>query len=216
MTKHKKFAKKNSSPNTPSKKSMPQRIKKLSKRAKIIILALLVLVLVGAITAGTMYLIAEENRTETIEVAETEPVPFTEQFIEDDNLAKGTTQVRQEGVDGVKTKTYEVTKWVHKDQSEISRELVKEKITTEPKPKITANGTYVAPVTPVYQAPAQTPSNSSGSSSQIDWASLVEQCKQRNKDRYFAQNPTIGNYTYNRTVGPTVASACSRDPSFNL
>jgi uncharacterized protein YabE (DUF348 family) len=88
--------------------------------------------------------IAEENRTETVQITETEELPFEEQTIDDATLAKGATQIKQEGETGIKTKTYKVTKWVHKDQSEIERVLISEEITKEPVAKITAVGTRAA------------------------------------------------------------------------
>jgi hypothetical protein len=74
--------------------------------------------------------------------ATTTPIAFTKETVEDGNLAKGTTQLRRAGVDGVKTSTFTVTLT---DGTETKRELAKEEVTTAPISEVTAIGTYVAP-----------------------------------------------------------------------
>lgn len=81
---------------------------------------------------------ADEEYTET--ETETERVPFETRYVEDSNLEYGTTRVRDEGSDGVKTLTYEVR---YKGDTEISREFIKEEITKEPQPKVIAKGTKI-------------------------------------------------------------------------
>lgn len=85
-----------------------------------------------------------------------EPVPFTEEKQDDANLPSGATEVRREGVNGVKTLTYHVT---FKGNVEISRTLVKEEITTPPVSRMVAVGTRT------YQPPAPSYSGSSNNGS---------------------------------------------------
>jgi len=146
------------------KKKIKKSNKKISKRMIITLVVLLLVIIGGAITGVVLY-INEQNRTETVEVVETESIPFKKKTVKDSNLAKGTTKVKQKGVNGVKTKTYKVTRWVHKDQSEIGRVLIKEEVTKKPKSKITAKGTYVAPTYYQPQQTTTTKKNSSSSSS---------------------------------------------------
>lgn len=76
------------------------------------------------------------------QVLETATIPFTTATKDDNTLATGQTQVAQEGSDGVKTYTYQVT---YTDGVETERVLVSETVTTPPVEKIIHNGTYVAP-----------------------------------------------------------------------
>jgi hypothetical protein len=119
-------------------------------------------VLLGAAAVGTAGYISAPlvpkptaptvNATQTSEVKEPvittktesteEPVAFEKQTIEDGNLAKGKTELRQAGVSGVKTSTFTVTLT---DGAETKRELAKEEVTTAPINEVTAIGTYVAP-----------------------------------------------------------------------
>lgn len=78
----------------------------------------------------------------TKEVTETEPVSFERRTENNSSLENGKTQIKQIGVDGVKTKIYKVT---YTDGRETNKELVSEKITSEPVDEITYVGTYVAP-----------------------------------------------------------------------
>ena len=80
---------------------------------------------------------------------ETQPIAFSQQTVEDGNVAKGVTQVRTAGVDGVKTIIYTVTL---SDGVEMGR-VASEAVTVEPIAAVTAVGTYVAP------APAQASSS---------------------------------------------------------
>ena len=79
-------------------------------------------------------------RTEDVVV--TEKIPYTTTTKDDNTIAKGTTKVLVDGVDGERTKTYKVT---YEDDKEISRELVSSVVTRGPVNKVVANGTYVAP-----------------------------------------------------------------------
>lgn len=87
-----------------------------------------------------------EAKTET----KTEPIAFTTSTVNDNTLAKGTTQVRTVGVNGVLTHTYKVT---YTDGVETSRSAPVDTVTTPAVNAVTAIGTYVAP------APAPAPTN---------------------------------------------------------
>lgn len=83
-------------------------------------------------------------------VTETEAVAFAKTTVDDGALAKGKTQLRIAGVNGVKTKTYQLTL---EDGKEKDKKLVKEEVTTQPVTEVTAVGTYVY----VAPAPVSTP-----------------------------------------------------------
>lgn len=93
-----------------------------------------------------------QPKVEVKQVVEKQAVPFETQTTEDGNLAKGQTQVRQEGVNGIKELTYQVT---YTNDIETSRSGPTENITLQPVNKIVANGTYVAP--PPQVDPPMTP-----------------------------------------------------------
>jgi hypothetical protein len=73
---------------------------------------------------------------------QTKAVAFTTQTVADAVLPTGQQAVKQEGKEGVETLTYEVT---YSDGKEVARKLASDTVTTQPVPKIVANGTYVAP-----------------------------------------------------------------------
>jgi hypothetical protein len=75
---------------------------------------------------------------------ETQSITFQKKTIEDGAMAKGTTSVRVNGVEGLKTLTHTITL---SDGKEIDRKT-KEAVTSEPVDEVTAIGTYVKP-TPV-------------------------------------------------------------------
>lgn len=87
----------------------------------------------------------------TLEV--TESVSFAEERIQDSNLEKGQSQVRQEGANGIKTFVYKVQL---KDGVEVTRTLEKEFVFMSPAPKIIAEGTKEPPPPPP-PPPAPTP-----------------------------------------------------------
>ncbi len=88
-----------------------------------------------------------EVKTQT----ETQKIPFTKTTINDANLNQGFTQLRTAGVDGLSTKTYEVT---YEDGKQKSKSLVSDVVTVAPIAEVTAIGTYV------YVPPAPEPSSS--------------------------------------------------------
>lgn len=122
----------------------------LSKGAQVAIVS--VAAIVGLGTYGTIAAPAppasnltapEKTPVVTTEsVTTTEEVPFGKETIESTSLNKGVTQVTTAGVNGVKTKTFTVTK---SDGVETGRVLAKEEVTTAPINEITSIGTYVAP-----------------------------------------------------------------------
>lgn len=87
-----------------------------------------------------------------------EAVAFQEETREDGTIAKGQTRVSQEGVNGERTITYEVTKL---EGVETARKEIKNEVTKAPVNKVTLIGTYVAPP-PVVQRPSSCDSNYSG------------------------------------------------------
>lgn len=81
---------------------------------------------------------------------ESQPIAFEEQTIEDGSLAKGSTQVRTAGVEGVKTITHTITL---ADGVEADRKT-DEVVTLAPVTQVTAVGTYVEPAALQYSAPS--------------------------------------------------------------
>ncbi|MFI7603278.1 G5 domain-containing protein [Actinoplanes sp. NPDC049681] len=72
-------------------------------------------------------------------VSETEPIKFKTRTVKDNWLAKGEKEKRTGGVDGVRTKTYEVTVV---DGRETKRKLVKSEVTRKPVDEVIAVGTF--------------------------------------------------------------------------
>lgn len=72
-------------------------------------------------------------------ITETEPIKFKTRTIKDNWLAKGEREKRTGGVDGVRTKTYEVTVV---DGRETKRKLVKSEVTRKPVAEVIAVGTF--------------------------------------------------------------------------
>lgn len=89
------------------------------------------------------------TKTEIKKVA----IPYKTVNRDDNTIAKGTSRVVQEGVEGAKEEKYEVT---YTDGVETGRKLVATTTVEEPVDKIVANGTYVAPV---QSAPTTTCAN---------------------------------------------------------
>lgn len=88
--------------------------------------------------------------TET--VTETKDVPYDKITIEDTTKDTSYSEITQEGVPGVETITYTVTKT---DGVETKREVVSDIVTTQPINQVTTIGT-LAPVTPTPTNPANT------------------------------------------------------------
>lgn len=73
------------------------------------------------------------GRTLTVE----EEIPFSEETIQDTNMEKGKTEVRQLGEVGTKRTYYNVQ---YVDNKEISREMIREEVVREPVARVTAVG----------------------------------------------------------------------------
>lgn len=93
----------------------------------------------------------QSDKVEVKAETTTEKIPFETKTIEDANLASGKEEVRTEGVDGVKTKSWKVT---YTNNIETDRSIESEETTTQPVTKVIARGTKVA-----KPAPAPAPSN---------------------------------------------------------
>lgn len=96
-----------------------------------------------------------EQKTET----STEAIPFTTTEVSDPNSTLGVLSTKTEGVDGVRTKTWNVT---YTDGIETNRVMTGEEITTDPINKVIARGTYVAPAKPAIQPGGNCDPNYSG------------------------------------------------------
>lgn len=94
-------------------------------------------ILVGAF--AIFVAIGTTNTTErTDTITQTVEIPYDTTYVEDDTIEYGKTVVRTKGYSGRRTLTYEVKR---KGSSEISRELVSDKVTTEPTTEVVARGT---------------------------------------------------------------------------
>lgn len=80
------------------------------------------------------------TRVGTREVAETESIAFKSSTQTDATMEKGTSKSKQAGKDGVRTKTYRIT---YEDGVQVSKDLVKNEITTAPIDQITLIGTKI-------------------------------------------------------------------------
>ena len=86
--------------------------------------------------------VVQADKIEHKTIITTENIPFDTKTVNDSTLAIGTDKIQTEGVNGVKTKTWDQTLT---NGVETNRTLVKEEITTQPVSKVIAHGTYVAP-----------------------------------------------------------------------
>lgn len=96
-----------------------------------------------------------EQKTET----STEAIPFATTEVSDPSSNLGVISTQIEGVDGVKTKTWNVT---YTDGIETNRMLTGEEITAAPINKVVARGTYVAPAKPTVPPGGNCDPNYSG------------------------------------------------------
>ena len=78
-------------------------------------------------------------------IDETEEIPYKQVTKETNSLAKGKTRVAQEGKNGVRRITYEITT---ENGEEVSRKQIDSVVEKEPVNKVVEVGTYVAPSTP--------------------------------------------------------------------
>jgi hypothetical protein len=98
-------------------------------------------------------------------VTETDTFPFDRVRRDDPSLDAGTEAVTTEGVDGVKTLTYEV---VFTDGVETSRTLVGEEITSAPVDEVTSVGTREPPPPPPEESQSDCDPNYGGACVPID------------------------------------------------
>lgn len=115
--------------------------------------------IISPATLETTALVESEVVTKT--EVKTVTVPYKTVNRDDDTIAKGTSKVVREGVEGTKEEKYEVT---YANGVETGRKLVATTTIEEPVDKIVANGTYVAPVqsTPTSTCANGTYKNSAG------------------------------------------------------
>ncbi|KKU20029.1 MAG: G5 domain-containing protein [Candidatus Saccharibacteria bacterium GW2011_GWA2_46_10] len=82
----------------------------------------------------------EQTKIEKKNETKTEPIPFESKTVDDPTLASGTEKVTTEGVDGIKTLTYDVT---FTNGVETDRRQIKVEITRQPVTNIITRGTKV-------------------------------------------------------------------------
>lgn len=129
--------------------------KGLSRNMKIVVVSAATLVGVGAVDAvagssDSVDTVPQSNVIEKVPkpvvrietVIETEAVPFEKTSMESNAYSQGETQVTVTGVNGVRTKTYEIIKT---DGRQTGHKLLKEEVTTQPVTEVTTIGTYVKP-----------------------------------------------------------------------
>lgn len=99
------------------------------------------------------------TRVEVKEEQREEEIPFATTETEDASIASGTTQVDTQGVNGKKVVTEKVT---YSNGQPVSRELVKENITTAPVNQVQRKGTAAAGSTASAASAASTTSTTTG------------------------------------------------------
>ena len=80
------------------------------------------------------------TRVEEAEVQETESIPFVTATVDDPSMERGQPKLLQAGQNGVRTKTYHIRR---ENGLQVSKNLTKSQITTEPTSKRMAIGTHV-------------------------------------------------------------------------
>lgn len=121
------------------------KIKALSLTTKITVVVATT-VAVGGITTVIVMLNSRDEQPHEMsttnmrqeEVEETEEVPFETITKEDNTKLEGTTEVEQEGQNGILTRKILIT---YENDIEVAREKISESVTTEPVPRITVIGT---------------------------------------------------------------------------
>lgn len=101
--------------------------------------------------------VVELVKVENVTDVQTESIPFDVEYVDDDTLPKGETKVSQEGKEGVKEITHNVT---FKNGIETDREVVGEDVTEQPENKVVLRGTKSTTVT--AQGTQQISTNDSG------------------------------------------------------
>lgn len=100
----------------------------------------------------TIELVAVSHTEETV----TESISKGIEYVEDSTLIKGQEKVVDEGCDGTKEIKYKV---VYNDGNEVSREVISETVTVEPKNKIIAQGTMTPTPEPQKMTVSETLNN---------------------------------------------------------
>ena len=99
------------------------------------VVVILVLGVIGVV-AGV-----SSNAAKTKTITETERIPYSTTYVDDETLDHGKSVTRTAGVYGTRTNTYKVT---IKGGKETSRELVESSVTQEPRDAVVARGTKPA------------------------------------------------------------------------
>ena len=158
---------------------------------------------------GDVIELVSVNETEEVT---TEAVPFETEYVEDDTLPEGETQVSTEGQEGVKTIIHKV---MFRDGVETGRELVSEEITKEPVNKVILKGTKKPEPT---AAPGKTVAEASAASSAVDTGSTIAGYKYTKKitmraTAYSTHPSENGGYTVSAMGNPLGHGIVAVDPS---
>lgn len=97
----------------------------------------------GEVTPAPSASATVEKRT----VTETAAIPYSTRRVNDPTLAKGKTKVKTAGVNGVKTRTYELT---YTDGVQTAKTLISEVVTKQPVTKVILVGTKAPSCHPNY------------------------------------------------------------------
>ena len=108
---------------------------KYSSGAAVWAVSLGVLAAIGAVAT------ASANSEQTSFITETESIPYSTTYVEDDTLDSGKSVTRTAGLSGTRANTYKVRT---KGGKQVSRELVDSKVTSEPRNAVVARGTKPA------------------------------------------------------------------------
>lgn len=144
---------------------------------------------------------------ETNEVT-TEPIPFETEYVEDDTLPEGETQIGTEGQEGEKTIIHKVTL---KDGVETGRELVSEEITKEPVNKVILKGTK-KPAATTVSGSLSTGSNAEDTGSTIAGYKYTKKITMR-ATAYSTHPSENGGYTVSAMGNPLGHGIVAVDPS---
>ena len=126
-----------------------------------------------------------------------EIIPYHTKTENDDSLEKGKTRVVQQGKEGKKVQTFEIT---YKNGEEVSRELVKEEITEESQSRVVAQGTKEPPKRTVAKKSSnvQQTSAKSESKSKIETKDTKQETGKTmvvQATAYSTNNPSLGTHT---------------------
>jgi hypothetical protein len=138
----------------------PAPKKKWSFKKRVIVASMLALTSIGvasaaapkdgpqpAPTPGIQDPQSSTPKIETKQTTETEDLPFKTNSQDDASLPSGQIVVAQEGKNGSKTTTYELT---YADGVQTNKKPIGDPVVVNPTDKIVKNGTYVAPSQPSH------------------------------------------------------------------